>query len=168
MAAKRSSSKKPLEWKFGYVNAAAAAITNFRIVLGLRDDEIAEIHKVRSSITWANIPDAANDDVDGHMALSMDPDVAVSPAVAANHEDLEWFYHHNYDLQQEIGAAGQNALRNSDGRDCNFSPPVLVGTDVGMVVIGDAAVACYFWVRLYFTRRRANVAEMNQVLLKRR
>lgn len=167
MAAKRSS-KKPLEWKFGYVNTTNATVTNFRIELGLRDEEVAEIHKVRSSIAWANIPDAANDDVDGHLALSMDPDVAVSPAEAANHEDLEWFYHHNYDLQQEIGAAGQNALRNSDGQDCNFSPPVLVGTDVGLVVIGDATIACSFWVRIFFTRRKANVAELNQVLLKRR
>jgi len=162
------SNKKPLEWVFGFINTPAAAVANYRIALGLRDTEVAEIHKLDSSIVYANIPDVANDDLDAHMAISVDPDALVSPAVAVNHLDLEWFYHHPYCIQQEIGAAGQNALRNSDARTSEFVPPVLVGTDVGLIAIGDAAVAVDFWVRLYFTRRKASVMELNQILLKRR
>ena len=168
MAVKKRGSKKPLEWIFGYVNTTNATVTNYRIELGLKDDEVAEIHKVDSSIVYANIPDAANDDVDAHMALSMDPNVAVSPAVAANNADLEWFYHHPFCLQSEIGAAGSTTLKNSENKVSDFAPPVLVGTDVGMIVIGDAAIAVAFWCRLYFSRRKANVFELNQVLLKRR
>lgn len=163
-----SSKRKPLEWQFGYVATVNATVTNYRISLGLKDDQVAEVHKVDSSITWGNFPDAANDDIDGHLALSMDPDVIDSPAVAANHLDLEWFYRHNYDLQQEIGAAGQTTIVNSNWKISDFDPPVLVGTDIGLVVIGDAAIACAFWARVYFTRRKANISELNQVLLKRR
>jgi len=161
-------SKKPLEWMFGFVATTDATVTNYRIALGLKDDQVAEVHKIDSSIIWGNFPDVANDDIDGHMALSMDPDVIASPAVALNHADLEWFYEHNYDLQQEIGAAGQTVAVNSNFKVGSFAPPVMVGTDIGMVVIGDAAVPCSFWARVYFTRRKANVMELNQVLLKRR
>ncbi|MEE8599390.1 MAG: hypothetical protein V3S69_07805 [Dehalococcoidales bacterium] len=137
-------------------------------MLGLRDDEIAEIHKVDSHIGLGNIPDAANDDVNVYKALSMDPDVSEDPSVAANNEDLEKFMLHSYAVQQEIGAAGQSTLRNSDEQVHTYDPPILVGTDIGQVVIGDAAVTCEFWTRVFFTRRKATAQELNQILLKRR
>lgn len=160
--------KKPLEWKMDTVNTASATVTNGRIALGLRDDEIAEIHKIDSHIAVANVPDAANDQISLYKALSMDPDVAEDPSVAANNEDLEKFLLHSYQIQQEIGAAGQSTLRNSDEQTHLYDPPILVGTDVGQVVIGDATLACEFWTRIFFTRRKATAAELNQVLLKRR
>lgn len=166
---KRRSSKKPLEWQIGCINTADATVTNGRIELGLKDDEVAEIHRIDSHIGVGNIPDAANDDVSAYMMLSMDPDIATDPATAANHEDLEVFFEHAQNWQQEVGAAGTAALNKGPlSKAGNFDPPILVGTDVGQVVKGDATIACEFWTRLYFTRRKATVMELNQILLKRR
>lgn len=169
MSSRRGSSKKPLEWVFAAVNTTDATVTNTRIELGLKDDEVAEIHKIDMSIGVGNIPDTANDEVLQYAMLSMDPDIAVTPGTAANHEDLEVFFEHEQRMQQEVGAAGQSALnRGPTSKISDFNPPVIVGTDVGMVVVGDANVTGAFWTRLYFTRRKATVMELNQVLLKRR
>ena len=168
MGTKRSS-KKPLEWVYGYVNSVDATVTNYRIELGLKDDEVAELHKIDAKIAVDNIPDAANDEVVTYMALSMDPDIAADPALAASHDDLEVFFGHEANMQQEVGGAGTAALNKGPvAKISDFAPPVLVGTDVGMVVHGDADIACSFSARLYFTRRKANVMELNQILLKRR
>jgi len=165
----KNYSKKPLEWQFGYVNTTDGTVTNYRIELGLKDDEVAEIHKIDAKIGVGNIPDAANDDIEVFMMLSMDPDVAADPALAASHDDLEIFFEHEQAMQQEVGAAGQSALnRGPVAKVSDYKPPVLLGTDIGMSVHGDAAVACDFWTRVYFTRRKANVMELNQILLKRR
>lgn len=167
--AQRSSYKRALEWVFGYVNTTDSTTTNQRIELGLRDDEVAEIWRVESLVDMNNIPDAANDEVKGHLMLSMDPDIESDPGVATNHEDLEVFYEHTYDVQQEVGAAGTATLVLTDRQSSDYYPyPVLVGTDVGMVVDGDADIGITFWSRLFFTRRRASVQELNQILLKRR
>lgn len=160
--------KKPLEWKMDTINTTDATVTNGRVSLGLRDDEIAEIHKIDSHIAFATIPDVANDVVAAYKALSMDPDVVDDPSVAANNEDLEKFMLHSYQAQQEVGAAGTATLRLSDEQTHTYDPPVLVGTDVGQVVFGDAAIACEFWTRVFFTRRKATAQELNQILLKRR
>jgi hypothetical protein len=168
MSSKRRNSSKPLEWAFQYVNSTDATVTNDSFDLDLKDDEVAEIWAIDSSIAIGNVPDAANDDIDVGLMLSMDPDIAVTPLTAANQQDLEVFFMHRYEVQQEIGAAGSVSLVNSDHKSMNFNPPILVGTNVGMVVVGDATIACEFWARLYFTRRKANVLELNQVLLKRR
>lgn len=164
MAAK----KRPLEWKMDTIATASAAITNGRIALGLRDDEIAEIHKIDSTIAYANIPDAANDALFATKALSMDPDTVDNPFVILNNEDLEKFHLHEYHVQQEIGAAGQNALRLSDQKTDYYDPPILVGTDIGAEVIGDATIGVDFLTRVFFTRRKATAPELNQILLKRR
>jgi hypothetical protein len=160
--------KRPLEWKMDTITTANATVTNGRIALGLRDDEIAEIHKIDSEINYANIPDAANDTLTASKALSMDPDVSENPFVMANNEDLEKFLHHTYTVQQEIGAAGQSTLVLSDKEIHQYDPPILVGTDIGQVVIGDAAVGVDFLTRVFFTRRKATAQELNQILLKRR
>ena len=168
MAPKRSS-KKPLEWQCDIINTTDATLTNGRIELGLKDDEVAEVHRIDSHIGIGNIPDAANDDVACYMMMSMDPDVIADPAVAANHEDLEVFFEHAANWQQEVGAAGTAALNKGPlSKEANFNPPILVGTDIGQVVKGDAAIAAEFWTRVYFTRRKATVMELNQILLKRR
>lgn len=163
-----ANNKKPLEWQFQSITTVDATITNARIELGLKDDEVAEIHKIETIIVHANIPDAANDNVEGFLALSMDPDVDNSPAAAGSHEDLEWFYFDRSTIQIEVGAAGATVIERAHKKVDNYDPPVLVGTDVGMVVLGDVDILCEFWVRIFFTRRKANVMELNQVLLKRR
>lgn len=167
--AKRKSSNKPLEWVFGYINTTALAVANHRIELGLKDDEVAEIHKVHSQLAAGNIDSAAADDVDLYMMLGMDPDVVADPSVAANHSDLEIFFEDSLQIQTDgVVAAGLAAFQSSANKVCDFDPPVLVGTDIGMVARGDTTVLGEFWVRVYFTRRKANVMELNQILLKRR
>lgn len=168
--AKRSY-KKPLEYVFVSVETSDDTVTNARAELGLKDDEVAEIHKIDGQIMVSTLVDAANNKVTASMMLSMDPDIDEDPSDSENHDDLEVFYEHQLDLQQEVGAAGTAALKTSESKVSDFRVPVLVGTDVGVVVgteYSGAAVGCYFWTRLYFTRRKANVMELNQILLKRR
>ena len=159
---------KPLEWIAQSIHTTDSTITNARLELGLKDDEVAEIHKVYSEVAPAGFAAGGVDIVEYcNLALSMDPDVIADPATNANQEDLEWFYTHNFSQQIELTTEGAYYAKLNDAKEVNFDPPVLVGTDVGMVVAGDTKV-CDFLVRLYFTRRRANVMELNQVLLKRR
>lgn len=157
-----------MEWKMDAINTANATVTNGRIELGLRDDEIAEIHKIDSHISINNVPDAANDSSDLYKMLSMDPDIDSDPGLEASQEDLEVFMLHAYSIQQEVGAAGTATLVRSNEATHYYSPPILVGTDVGQVVKGDATLAVEFWTRVFFTRRKANAQELNQILLKRR
>lgn len=164
----KKKTKRPLEWKMDIVNTTDATVTNGRIELGLRDDEIAEIHKIDSHLAFANIPDAANDSLAIYKMLSMDPDIVKDPSTGANNEDLEIFLQHSYQVQQEVGAAGTATLVLSNEQTHNYDPPILVGTDVGQSVKGDATIACEFWTRVFFTRRKATAAELNQILLKRR
>lgn len=167
--AKKNYSKKPLEWTNGRINTVDATVTNYRIELGLKDDEVAEIHKVDSRISAGLIDSAAADDVNMYMMMGMDPDVVASPAVAVNHDDLEIFFEDRLRIQTDgIVANGLAAFRGNKDKISDFVPPVLVGTDLGMVAVGDVTVTGEFWVRIYFTRRKANVMELNQILLKRR
>lgn len=170
MARRRVGRNYPLEWKTDTVNTASAAVTNGEFDLDLLPDEIAEIYIIDTSISFANIPDAANDDVEGRMYLSMDPDADDTPATDANLEDLEVFYTHNYHVQQEIGAAGQSTLVLSDHKTLQFpeKSPILIGTNFAQVVMGDAAVAVDFHTTVYFKRRKASGVDLANILLKRR
>ena len=159
---------KPLEWKHQSIATSDNTTTNARIALGLKDDEVAEVHKVMTTITPTAFGAGGADLHEIHdLALSMDPDVAKDPNARANQDDLEWFYNHKHDSQIELTTEGAYYARLNSEKSEDFDPPVLVGTDVGMVVKGDS-LACEFACRLYFTRRKANVLELNQVLLKRR
>jgi len=166
MAAKKSS-KKPLEWVFGEVGTTNATVTNFRIKLGLKDDEVAEIHKIDSQIK-SGLTAGADDLTAADMMLSMDPDIIADPADEEAHKDLEVFFEDSIEMDRDLTTNGQSEGRTDSHKISDFSVPVLVGTDVGMVVKGDVTVAVTFWCRLYFTRRKASVTDLNQVLLKRR
>lgn len=160
----------PLEWKTDTINTTDATVTPGEFDLDLLPDEVAEIIKIDSTIAIGNVPDAANDDIDTAKYLSMDPDADDSPAINANLEDLEVFFHHKHELQQEIGAAGQSTLVNTDNKQMSFEDGrgILIGTNFSQVVIGDAAVACEFITTVYFKRKKASAMELNQILLKRR
>lgn len=161
-------SRKPLEWVYNSIHTTDATVTNVRFELGLKDDEVAEVHKIMSGISPAEFAAGGADLAEMcNLALSMDPDVIADPAVEANHEDLEWFYAHMFDMQIELTTEGAYAFKNNDEKSEDFDPPILVGTDIGMVVKNDTKV-CDSYARIFFTRRKANVMELNQVLLKRR
>lgn len=166
MAARKS--KSPLEWKMDVITTANATPVNGRIALGLRDDQIAEIHKIDSMISIAAMGNT-DDVVACSKMLSMDPDVIANPTVGANHEDLEIFLSHHFGQEIEVETSGIGVYSKKDDQKIHYyDPPVLVGTDIGQVVVGDASVACGFQTRVFFTRRKATASELNQILLKRR
>jgi len=164
--------KKPLEWVFSYINVTDDTITNKRIELGLKDDEVAEIHRIDSLLNHEDLDDAADASCTANMYLSMDPDAEASPALAATHDDLEVFFENQCDSEGRVGAAGTAFMnRRTTKQTEDFNPPVLVGTDIGHVMICESTsgtIAGQSWVRIYFTRRKATVMELNQILLKRR
>ncbi len=170
MARRRvARSQIPLEWKTDTIQTTDTTVTRGEFDLDLLPDEIAEIHIIDSTIAAANIPDAANDDLDLRKYISMDPDADDTPLTLGNLEDLEVLFTHTYDIQQEIGAAGSFSTRNSDTKILYLPEkwPMLVGTNFAQVVVGDAITVTWI-TTVYFKRRAANAMELNQILLKRR
>ncbi len=164
-----ATSKIPLEWKTDVVTVSDATVTNGEFDLDLLPDEVAEIQAVKSIISLANIPDAANDVVSAAMYLSMDPDAIGSPLTDAILEDLEIFYHHRYTVQQEIGAAGSFSTRLTDKNEMVFfNRPLLLGTNFAQVVVGDASIGQTYITTVYFKRKKASGEDLTNILLKRR
>lgn len=172
MGSKSSKSGKPLEWKgFGRVVAATdAAPVNTRIELGLRDDEVAEIHKIEYYIEM--ILAATTTGMRADVCLGMDPDLDDAPLALGTTEDLETFHSNAFigNILQAVADLDE-IYPGEKFTQLQYVPPLLVGTDVGMssqftwlTADGSGAIMG----RLYFTRRKATVMELNQVLLKRR
>ncbi len=171
MPKRRSVSRNiPLEWKTDAVTVTDATVTTGEFDLDLLPDEIAEIYAIKSIISSANVPDAANDLIATFMYLSMDPDANDSPGLIASLEDLEVFFTHWESFQQEIGAAGSFATELTKEKSLMLPAdyPILIGTNFSQVVLGDASIAQTFITTVYFKRRRANQSDLNQILLKRR
>lgn len=170
MIMKARSYKKPMEWVYKMDTNALNTVVTTRIELGLKDDEVAEILSIQGSIEVPPLPEGANLERTVDMALSMDPDSVSDPADGDDMEDMEVFYN-TFNRNELYSAAAGDFLYEADVRKdfaYTFPQPVLVGTDVGMTTHSDVAAAHVVEVRLYFTRRKANVAELNQILLKRR
>lgn len=160
----------PLEWVTDTIATASAAVTNGEFDMNLLPSEIAEIYAIDSTIEYDNIPDAANDELDAGMMISMDPDADDSPIVIANLEDLEVFFHHWHSVQSEVGAAGQTIFAKTSNKQLNMPEdrPILIGTNFAQVVVGDVTIATTFITTIYFKRKKATQSELNQILLKRR
>lgn len=168
----RKSSNKPLEW-VGWqriVVATDAAPVNTEVVLGLRDDEVAEIHRIEyvKELLLAATTTGARVD----LAIGMDPDLDDAPGAIATTEDLEVFHSDCLVLNPLQAIADVDTIyKGSEYIGKNMDPPILVGTNVGIS-------SQFTWLtadgtgslmgKLFFTRRKANVAELNQILLKRR
>ena len=168
--AKRGSVKSPLEWVSLTLNTADAVPLNGRIPLRLDRDEVAEIKKVVVSVGLPWVDDAADDEVSIAYMVSLDPDVVQSPVVMLNREDLEVFMIGEYDQVMRVGAAGQTVMNGQfkDTLDLPEGSPILAGSDIGWVVVGDAALAVRWTITVYLTRRRAKPGEKFNVLLSRR
>lgn len=172
----KRSGKKPLEWVFNSVNTTTDTVVQDRIELGLKDDEVAQIHRIDSLLDYGKLLDAgpADDSAMLNMMLSMDPDINIArdPAVAVNHEDLEVFFENQVGADLQSAAVGQSVdEKGNKTKSVAYDPPILVGTDVGHIAHCESTnnnTIGQSWVRLYFTRRKANVMELNQILLKRR
>lgn len=172
MAPKGRARKFPLEWKTDVIATTDATVTAGEIDLDLTRDEIAEIVLIDQTTVIA-LTSAAIDAVSAAMYISMDPDATASPATAATYEDLEVFFMHWFDAQSDYAESTETggwALKTSQGKQLKppEGSPILVGTNVAQVVIGDATQACTFFTTIYFKRRQATARELNQVILKRR
>lgn len=176
---KRARSHGVLEWVFkdGVLDTSLTDV-DYDLDLDLMDDEVAEIHLIESKIVFE--PTSATPTVDqivvAALAISMDPDYDDIPTLvtAANSlEDLEVFYDHQYAAKFDTEGTEANFqfYGTTSEKHMKFDPPILVGTNLGVstrLINTTNEFDAYTGVRVYFTRRKANVAELNQILLKRR
>lgn len=167
-----NSNRKFLEWsgKMRLIAATDPNPVNSKINLALRDDEIAEIHKIEitSMLGIAAATTAAKLD----FVLSMDPDVKDDPGEETTYEDLEVFHsEHRMRAPIQLVADIDEVIDDGQRRDLDFSPPLLLGTNIGISsqctwLTADSTASIR--VKVYYTRRKATIAELNQILLKRR
>lgn len=179
MARKRARSHGVLEWIFkdGVVTTSLTD-THFILDLDLMDDEVAEIHKIESKIVLEGPAAGPTQDqhINAAIACSMDPDFdGINTLVSTTNklEDLEVFHDHQFsnDFVVEGTEANFQFYKVSDEKNMDFNPPILVGTNIGVncrLINSVDEFDAYYGVRAYFTRRKANVQELNQILLKRR
>lgn len=170
MAPKRGAIRSPLEWVTDTLETSTTAAKNGRVQLRLDRDEVAEIKKVVVEIDIPGIDDVADDTVPLFYMASLDPDVIANPAVLANREDLEVFMFGTWHGTLRVGAAGQTIQVGKwrDTLDLPEGSPVLAGSDIGWVVVGDASLTVGWTITVYLTRRRARPGEKFNVLLSRR
>lgn len=179
MAKRRASSfartKMPLESAMGRASGATSGTSyGDEIDLDLLQDEVAEIWKIDAEIALGGpSPDVEENEI-ASAILSLNPDVPLATSPETLAEDLETFFYHSFERATSIIAAPTNTIRsvqvaNHKMSDFNIKP-LLVGTNIGMNArfISTTANALTWTVRVYFTRRKATVMELNQILLKRR
>ncbi len=166
---------KVLELSFGYVEGTITGLSTLNeqseIDLDLLPNQIAEIHHIDSQIFIGGV--AANDRIKADLALSMNPDENDDPSTAAAQERLEFFYMHSEELRNFQSTSGTSIFHDIKNKQMTFSQkPYLVGTNIGITTTTDSddvgARDYHYWVRVYFTRRKATAQELNQILLKRR
>lgn len=169
------NNKKVMEWVAAspgaFAGGAATEEETNRLKLGLRDDEIAEIHKIIVSSHMEEDFEAAKRMSLTHW-VSMDPD-SVYSAVSLL-EDLETMLLYIRTVSSKGIAVGvEDVQKEDEERIYNFDSPLLVGTDIGIGIYGSVDVGVLesdttAQFRVFFTRRKASAAELNQILLKRR
>lgn len=170
----KRSSKRPLEWVAGspgvLVGGGGTEEKQARLSLGLRDDEVAEIHKI-IVITQLREDFDAGKTVCLITWISMDPDTKYDTNLMIDLETI--IFDTRCDRSKGIHAGVEEITHEDQQDQYDFNPPVLVGTDLGLGLYVSTAVGVLdagstAQIRVFFTRRKANVAELNQILLKRR
>ncbi len=165
----------PMEWVAVKLNATTNATpTTTSMDLDLLQDEVAEILHIDSTLDVAGPYPAIDEDNYVGAIMSMDPNVgAVAPKLESVLEDLETFFHHYFTISSELtGVAASMAMFKSSDLKQWSQPgkPILVGTNIGMALeyFSTTITDVDWYLRVYFTRRKATVMELNQILLKRR
>lgn len=170
------SSNIPLEW-VTTARLANTVLAAEEIPLSLDDDELAEIVKIESTLSFNYAAGDINVDSDNIavLALSMDPSVGVadSPVNESFIEDLETFYWHKYQIISETDSSvGFGSVRAVDNKQVSFPPGygILLATNPSLIVALNAGSAPSedYIVTIYFKRRRAKKEELLRTLLKRR
>lgn len=172
---RRVSRSLPLEWVAVVVATTNDTVATKEIDLDLLPDEIAEIHKIDTTIK-GYLASAVIDETVYKCYISMDPDADTAPFDAADYkavQDLETIHHHILGLQADYAEATESggwAIVNTSNKITDFPEkyPVLVGTNMNFVVEGDDAEPGQFIAKVFFKRRPATASELNQILLKRR
>ncbi len=166
---------KVLELSFGSVADTTAGLgsqsNQSEIDLDLLPNQIAEIHHIDSQIFIEGV--SPTDHIRADMALSMNPDENDDPSTAEAQSRLEFFFMHSEEVRNEQAAAGEVAFWAIRNKQMTFfNKPYLVGTNIGITTTTETddeeARDYQYWVRIYFTRRKATAQELNQILLKRR
>jgi len=171
MARRRSSKSKPLEWVGARMDTTAGGGEVREVIqLALDDDEVAEIRVIDSTIQMNN--GIIDDFVIAGLMLSMDPSVstAATPDSEVQFEDLETFYTHLEQIRIEIGTITNLTYRDIYHKQLVFPDdhPLLVATNIAALVSDDVALVMDYFVRIYFTRRKASDEDLVRTLLKRR
>lgn len=167
---------KVLEWVSELVEADASA-TNQRVVINLNldDDELAEIRMIESEISLTTPAAIVDDQVTTQHALSMDPSVSIAdnPYAEGTYEDLETLYtfrrEYSVDANATAGSVDQK-IEDVTMKQVVFPDayPLLIATNLGFLIDGDAGLATQHCIRIWFTRRKAVGNELARTLLKRR
>ncbi len=165
---------KVLELSFGSVQETiinTSTVATSEIDLDLLPNQIAEIHHIDSVAVLGDVATDHNYRIDG--ALSMNPDENDDPSTQDAQERLEFFYMHRYHFKEEFTTSGNWGNSLNENKQLQLSAkPYLVGTNIGLVASlendDDVGQVMSWWVRVYFTRRKATAQELNQILLKRR
>lgn len=179
MASKRRGNYRsgmPMEWVAVKLNATTTqtAYTS-KMDLDLLQDEVAEILHIDSTFDVGGA--LPNVDEANYVSglLSMDPDVTITttPKAEAIFEDLETLFTHYWTFNTELAGAAATllAIKTSDLKQWSHpGKPILVGTNIGMAMYYDSTTLTDvdWYCRVYFTRRKATVMELNQILLKRK
>lgn len=188
MASRRSGrSNMPLEWVAKVLQCTdvlTPAVVNDTLDFDLLQDEVAEILKIDSQLivsfdSFADLADEGPINMDA--GLSMDP--STSPSVAqlqatadsTYFEDLETYFTHKHRIalitNDTATAIDQNFPLSDRKVEEYWNKPILVGTNSGMSLVGDVPTTAgdvWWFLKVYFKRRKASVMELNQILLKRR
>ena len=169
-----SNGKKVLEWVAGSPGVLAGGAgeeeETARLELGLRDDEVAEIHKVIIGSQLREDFDAGKF-ITMALWLSMDPNSVYAATIMKDLETILWSIRSVYGKGILVGV--ECVITEDKESVYTFEEPVLVGTDLGlgmncMASVGNLDAGSTAQFRVFFTRRKATVMELNQILLKRR
>lgn len=163
-----------------YQLTTSAVTTLTTLDLDLLPDEIAEIRRIESTVclNWSAETDGYAQAVS---ALNTDPGTAMGDLIVetaaiqqAQYEDLELIFYHRVWEQQNLTTSGLIMHNQVHEKIVDFMKefPYLVGSNLGWNICAvegtDIAGAVQAFMTIYFTRRRATVTELNQILLKRR
>lgn len=184
---RRGRGGMPLEWVAKVLQATdllTPAVVTDTLDFDLLQDEVAEILKIDSQLvlgvdSYADFADEGPLNFDA--GLSMDPNA--SPSVAqlqatsdsSYFEDLETYFTHKERIalitNDTATAIDQNFKTGWNKVEEYWDRPILVGTNSGMSLVGDIPTTAgdlWWFLKVYFKRRKASVMELNQILLKRR
>lgn len=185
-----NNNKNPMEWvtdaleEVVPVATGAEANRNGRIQLLLDRDEVADIYKVRVTLSPDQIISTdltTETEVVHGFAVSTDPRIDTifidqTTGQRSNLEDRNIFFYGFLHMQEEeIGTAANATIVGRIGpsemvQEINFVEPLTVGGDIGWVAGGigtGTLVPLEALITVYFKRRKSTSEKANLIMLRR-